>query len=304
MIINLFTRTFLTSPTIRCFNKDFIKYIRLEDLRIDRTLPPYEYFSQLLDKIDFDSSYIFLIPGGIKQYYRVLAKYCSLLQIYDDEMLSSLFTWFEDYLNDWSFRMHEFPASYSIIPPYGNSEVSEYMLVSRLKDYMYHIPPYEFDKNDERFLNAIPAEYYINEDDSNYYKKKKFNSFWVYEIMELMFKYSLACFNADLPLPKEYMEIQKKAIGENVELKDYIIGKYSGKDAIKFRQWVYNFIHENPIRGKVMDDRGILDIKTIDEYINNQKSTRGYTSINLFKYNRHLEEAIRNTRYLLPIKNE
>ena len=60
MIINLFTRTFLTSPTIRCFNKDFIKYIRLEDLRIDRTLPPYEYFSQLLDKIDFDSSYIFL----------------------------------------------------------------------------------------------------------------------------------------------------------------------------------------------------------------------------------------------------
>lgn len=312
MIINLFTRTFLVSPDILRSNKDFIKYIDLKDIRIPKSLEPYEYFKQLLGKLEFDQSYIFLVPGGKKQFYSVLAKYCALLQINDSSMLNSLINWFRDSSALWIYMMHEFGTTYNA-SYYQPLAVLD--MVSELKDYLTQYNGYNKELSytkDETLLNAIPAEYFINADSNNKYKKKKFTSFLVYEIMELMFIYSMACFSVNMQLPKFYMDIQKEAIEKNIELKDCILEKYPGDSIFdlckELKEYVNNFPATVPTLfgpesiEMIMDDRGVFNTKSLDEYINNKKSTRGYSDINIFKYNRYLEKAVRECRYCLPIK--
>lgn len=302
MIVNLFTRTFLVSPNILYSNRDFVKYINLEDIRIPKSLDPYEYFKQLLEKVKFDQSYIFLVPGGQKQFFRILAKYCALLQITEPNMINAMFDWFNNNSDLWIYRMHEFRKDY---------KSNYYMLQARLSmyktlnDYLSKYKDYDKDisyDKDKWLLDAIPAEFYVNSNNDNKYKENKFRSFLVYEIMEIMFLYSNACFSANIDLPKEYMDIQKEAISKNIELKECIMDKYPGDELFEFCKELKLYIQNNPINGRIMDDRGVLSTTSIEEYIDNDKSTRGYSAINIFKYNKYLAKAVKECKYYLPIK--
>ena len=136
------------------------------------------------------------------------------------------------------------------------------------------------DKNIE-YIKLLPMEYFINMIDSSKIAYDKYYSFRSSDIMLNILKLGLYMFNNNIQYPKIFYKLLKYR--DKVKLEKYITDHPELEDELKSEFDKYGF-----------DSR--IFTKDLNEFVN-LKTTLGYSSFGIFKFNRYLVDFVRKTNY-------
>lgn len=177
---------------------------------------------------------------------------------------------------------------------YGFTNINEdrknEMIDKSIEEYENLSKQYDYKNiDDEKLLNEIPAEYFINMIGKNKIADKKFNNFRIYDIIEALLKVRLYLFNTRRDKEKKAREtFDIFDNNDKYNYKDLIIKYPEIEDNIKDLFKYYEFNEYLPLLNK-----------DLNEYIK-LNTKMGYSAMGLFKYNKFLSSYIQSINYKIP----
>lgn len=280
MIINLFTRIFLASDTMKRSNEDKFKYINLSSLKLNYKASNNRLFFSLCNKLikieKNTHSYIFLIATP-KEFKYIMSRYCSMLNLTYKEY-SKMIEHYNLFKEEWC-KLGEF----------DNDETYQSEFINKKSEYKLD---YKWVFLTERLLKYIPAEYFVN----NAYKEPvgydKYNAFRIYDIIDELLHLELEIYNSGKELPLIIANLRKN---NREELKNVIENNPSIEVELIpiFKEYGYNYklLRESDYHEYDMDDYIALNTKM------------GYSALNLFKYNKLLANELKKEKYHITIQD-
>lgn len=294
MIANIFTRTFLVtnSTTNIYYLRD--KFPVYDYNTFEKYDTPMEFYTNMKSIIlkDNTSSYNFINILDKFEYDKALVDYLSFIGLKDYEDYKGILDHAVLYENMLKDKAHFIDEIESLDPMIDHSIHREYYSITDIQTYSHKFDDFDIsDDMDKRleFYRDIPVEYLyciyrewkdsIDEDYKNrlydlFYKKIK--SLWLYEVIYIWSRYQVYLFN------KGYINLNPVQVTIDNELTS---GKYSElKDLLDKREDIVKSIRSIILEDKEFTmDKSIFNM-TMEDYIL-YPSCKGYTDMNLFKFN-------------------
>lgn len=285
MIMNLFTQSFLIDI------QDIQSIKNSELITFDKTILISGQDYHPLDKvIDFLKvikekrvGSFFFIPLNIDDIYTIaIPLYLFSLNLKPTKI------YFESILDHYDLFKDTLQRCYGFTNI--NEDRKNEMIDKSIEEYENLSKQYDYKNiDDEKLLNEIPAEYFINMIGKNKIADKKFNNFRIYDIIEALLKVRLYLFNTRRDKEKKAREtFDIFDNNDKYNYKDLIIKYPEIEDNIKDLFKYYEFNEYLPLLNK-----------DLNEYIK-LNTKMGYSAMGLFKYNKFLSSYIQSINYKIP----